>query len=652
MRAIHIIPALAAVLVCAAVLFATNVVRTDAPPAGQLEDRFFAGLDEFAATPEVSRSFPGPVVVIGIDGASWEFLNPLIDRGELPNLARLKSEGTHAPLRSVPCFFSPPAWVSMFTGYLPETTGIRTFGRWDRESRGFVSVNAEDVRVPSVWDVASYADRRVGVVNVPMTYPVREVNGIAVSGLMTPIDLERQRAVPSTRAHRGRIPVNESIESYSPVQRHALDDSLNSFLWSLYDTRDDGTRNYDRVSVTVRSKSDRDAADPELGTYTFELGTYSPWLHIRAMRGGVLEDAWCKMKVYENANGGLGMNLSPAFFRIDEAYAFPAGLDEHLREHFGYYLPTKFQQTDFVPHLAEESARYAAYLYDYDDWDFFAYVFTQSDNIHHLTGFSDVAVDVYRTIDRAIGEIMERLPPNGTLLVTSDHGFGKYQRGVDMNHFLTELGLLRRGSNGEVDYDNTLVFHNLWHLYFNHDILTPERLESHGVALGAGMSPADALAAHLERAVDGLGAGIRLERLPGGDEPDMLVHGASGDHFVEYWNLENPHGESVRDLVGGEQWEHTRDGILIAWGEPVRRGHALNAAAIEDVAPTILYLLGLPIAEDMDGSVITEMFEPRHIDANDRYVVSDYAQIDREQTPRERKGEDLEKKLRSLGYIR
>jgi hypothetical protein len=53
------------------------------------------------------------------------------------------------------------------------------------------------------------------------------------------------------------------------------------------------------------------------------------------------------------------------------------------------------------------------------------------------------------------------------------------------------------------------------------------------------------------------------------------------------------------------------DGILMLYGQGVRRHTLLTGARLVDIAPTLLYALGLPVARDLDGQVLTEAFDPR-----------------------------------------
>jgi predicted AlkP superfamily phosphohydrolase/phosphomutase len=59
--------------------------------------------------------------------------------------------------------------------------------------------------------------------------------------------------------------------------------------------------------------------------------------------------------------------------------------------------------------------------------------------------------------------------------------------------------------------------------------------------------------------------------------------------------------------------EGAPDGFLIAYGRQVARGN-LPRASVVDVAPTVLYYLGLPIGRDMDGSARTDIFAPAFTD--------------------------------------
>jgi len=131
---------------------------------------------------------PGSVLVIGLDGACWRLFAPWARAGRLPALAALMERGTWGALASTVPALTLPAWSSFMTGKNPGGHGVYAFHRmaFDRyESAGLA--NAADVRAVRIWDVAAQAGRRVGVINVPPSYPLRPIpNGYLVSCMLTP----------------------------------------------------------------------------------------------------------------------------------------------------------------------------------------------------------------------------------------------------------------------------------------------------------------------------------------------------------------------------------------------------------------------------------------------------------------------------------
>jgi predicted AlkP superfamily phosphohydrolase/phosphomutase len=617
------------------------------------------GLDAYLTGSAWKDAHPGPVVFIGIDGGSWRFIDPLISVGELPNLERIKREGAFATLRSTPCYVSPPAWVAMFTGCYPQKTGIYTFGRPEPGAYLFIPVTAEDVRVPSVWDVASYAGRRVAVINVPVTYPVRPLNGIMISGIMTPNDAEPPLRLDIPRRQLlDRITDDPDIHSYSPIAKAAFGDTLNTLLLAAYDTVDDGRSEYDLVEITVLAHGVDGDGDHALGSCTTRIGEYSPWMKVRARRHGKVTNGWCKLVISSLVDQAWNFEVSPTVFEIEAPYIYPREFQSVLSDSFGYYMPSKLLEKSMVPAIAEEAAAEESFIRHREDWDLFQYVFTQSDNVHHVDGFGGPAVSVYETIDRAIGEVMKTLPDNGTLIIASDHGFEEYKYSIDLNQYLASLGLLHWQSPGVVDHANTLVYHNLWHLYFNRELMTPAGLRERGIEVGGGDVDSVLVAYLIDE-----GKKLRvpqgkfpLDFMPVtkgvGDPPDMLVRGTYPGYTVDFWNLKIPHKSIVRQSTGGDKWDHTREGVFLAWGRAVRKGYDAGTKDIVDVAPTMLYLMDLPVADYMDGTIMHDILTPAFVSTTPTLLVADYSPVSTKPLTENAERETLEKKLRSLGYIR
>jgi predicted AlkP superfamily phosphohydrolase/phosphomutase len=126
----------------------------------------------------------GKVLILGLDGATWRIMRPLLDKGELPNLAALIASGAKGVLQSSIPPLSAPAWANFQTGANAGKHNIYDFRIFDRATRQVWMVSARDFKLPTLWQVVSAADRRVIAINVPVTYPPQPVNGIVVGGLL------------------------------------------------------------------------------------------------------------------------------------------------------------------------------------------------------------------------------------------------------------------------------------------------------------------------------------------------------------------------------------------------------------------------------------------------------------------------------------
>lgn len=124
------------------------------------------------------------VVVIGLDGATWDLIEPWIESGELPNLKSLRERSAWGSLNSVIPYLSPPAWTSAITGVNPGRHGIFDFQRRLPGQDKIVTETANSRRVEPIWMwLKAHKGPKCAVINVPMTAPPDEVDGVMVSGL-------------------------------------------------------------------------------------------------------------------------------------------------------------------------------------------------------------------------------------------------------------------------------------------------------------------------------------------------------------------------------------------------------------------------------------------------------------------------------------
>lgn len=127
------------------------------------------------------------VLVIGWDGAEPSLVLPWLEQGVLPNLAHLVSgQGGARPLRSTLRPESSIAWTTFATGADPGAHGVFGFTRFVSGGYHTRLVSSADVPLPFFWETLSQAGYQVAILNMPMAYPPRPVNGWLVCGLMTP----------------------------------------------------------------------------------------------------------------------------------------------------------------------------------------------------------------------------------------------------------------------------------------------------------------------------------------------------------------------------------------------------------------------------------------------------------------------------------
>lgn len=120
--------------------------------------------------------------VIGIDGADFDITRRMIERGHLPNMKALSYDGQVHRIKTYLPAMSASVWTTYTTGVNPGRHGILDFFKTGSVTKLKIST---DVTVPRIWDILSKHCKSCLVMNVPVTYPPKPVNGILVSGVMS-----------------------------------------------------------------------------------------------------------------------------------------------------------------------------------------------------------------------------------------------------------------------------------------------------------------------------------------------------------------------------------------------------------------------------------------------------------------------------------
>lgn len=123
------------------------------------------------------------VILIGIDGATFTLLDPLMKQGEMPHLKSIIAGGVRAQLNSVVPPLTPPAWVTLMTGRSPGHHGVLDFFTPSAPGSPHLrTLTSHHVTAEYVWQIAGRAGRTVTALNYPYMTPPRPINGYSMSG--------------------------------------------------------------------------------------------------------------------------------------------------------------------------------------------------------------------------------------------------------------------------------------------------------------------------------------------------------------------------------------------------------------------------------------------------------------------------------------
>jgi predicted AlkP superfamily phosphohydrolase/phosphomutase len=126
------------------------------------------------------------VLMIGIDGADWRVLRPLMAAGKLPNFTRVVERGASGVLQSMEPTLSPALWTTVATGRPPSVHRISDFVETRSDGR-YQPVTSDDRAAPAFWNlIGNLGDpgREVGVVAWLASWPAETVHGYLVTSYL------------------------------------------------------------------------------------------------------------------------------------------------------------------------------------------------------------------------------------------------------------------------------------------------------------------------------------------------------------------------------------------------------------------------------------------------------------------------------------
>jgi len=520
------------------------------------------------------------VLLIGLDGATFDLVNPWVAQGRLPNLARIFGEGARCTLWSSPLSNSAQAWSTLITGKNAAAHGIYDFFERKPGSYDVRFVNASFRRGRSLWRVLSESGRRVGVINVPMSYPAEPVSGPMLCGLDSP-GLDARFANPPGLLDEIRREVGTYI--------------LEPGIWGLIRKGQYGEALEAMLHTTqVRTNTAR-----------YLMGRY-PWdffMVVFTTSDKVQHHFW-KFMDPERSDIPEGMRerFGEAIFRVYEALDRAVGeLTQAAGQGTAVYVVSD--------HGAGPSSSRTFYL---NRWlKSQGWLSVRESRGLAARGRRAVSAAI-RSLDRAV----KRELPRGVkeALVRAMPGLrGKVESMLSL---------------GAVDWPNTAAYS-----YENHPAIFLNVAGREPAGLVRPGADYDALREEIISRLVALrcpetGEPI-VERVVRREEvyrgalleaaPDIIFEwrGARYIHRPSDLGHDGPYIESLRpeQLADSEQFSrpsgvHRSNGILLCQGEGLLGGgiEHKQAAYLQDIAPTLLCHLGAAIPADMDGRVLGHLF--------------------------------------------
>ncbi len=189
------------------------------------------------------------VVVLGIDGVPFTLLNRFMDEGRMPNLSTLTKKGTFTSMTASIPEVSSTSWSTFMTGVNPGKHGIYGFTELQKNSYKWRFPNSGDIKSSTLWDIAGRNNKKSIVLNVPSTYPARELNGILTAGFVA-LDLKKatypesayeylkgigyKMDVDTQKARQSSDALAEDIDKTFDIRKSAILHFLDNYEWDLF----------------------------------------------------------------------------------------------------------------------------------------------------------------------------------------------------------------------------------------------------------------------------------------------------------------------------------------------------------------------------------------------------------------------------------
>lgn len=554
-----------------------------------------------------SNSIKRKVAVFGLDGITFDLLQPWLDEGRLPNLARLLAAGASGPLRSTIPPVSASAWASFATGTNPGQHGLIDFTYPAPDSYEIKISNGRTRTVPAVWEIVSSAGGQAGVVSMPMTYPPQPLNGFMLCSFLTP-----------SSDSRYTYPNNLQEELGTAVGPYPLHMSEKG--------RGQDPRRF------VEAVKEMEIRRAQAVCYLLENKPWDLFLYVLETTDNLQHEVWHLLD-----------ETHPRHNPETAAEVMPSILD--------YYESVDRLLGEMVALVPEDAL--IVVLSDHGFGPFHKFF--------HINNW--LAGNGWLKFKRAPVSLLKRLafklgvtPINALKWITRLRlsGMRKNVKRGRGGRMLRRLFL----SFNDVDWARTKAFSvgNFGQVYVNVrgkrplGAVSPEEYEAlRDQIIQAAMAlrdPADGsqVLQQVYRREE-VFQGASSERLP-----DLVLH-TDRAKYVSFGHADFGSNKVIEPSIG-QTGHHHMVGVVGLRGPGVRAGFKLEGASLLDLAPTILHYMGLPVPNYMDGRVLAAAFTDAFNQANPiQYRDGYFDPISEEHDYGQEEEEQVLAKLRDMGYV-